>query len=164
MDQLSIHYCRVCGSDVAPEEKICTKCGGVQFFGGRENPHRQLVMLLVGGFIAVVLLGVVSAISIPKLSLARTDDCDAVALRNTVAVKLSLESAFAGNGDYPETIEQLHCAIDKGVSVRLINAGGKCTIVVLHMDGNREYRASPGQDRIFSRLRNLPGERFAPVR
>lgn len=77
MKTLSINYCRVCGSDLSPEEEICTKCGGVQFFGKKQTSTVVIVLLVVAGFIAVVLLGFLSAVSIPRLSALRADARDA---------------------------------------------------------------------------------------
>lgn len=74
MEVHSICYCRVCGSDMTNEEEICVKCGGVQIARHKKPSPGLLVLLVLSGFILVVLLGIVSAISIPRLSAARTGD------------------------------------------------------------------------------------------
>lgn len=65
MEVFTIRYCRICGSDMAEEEEICVKCGGVQIARHKQPSPGLLILLVVFGFIVVVLLGVVSAIFIP---------------------------------------------------------------------------------------------------
>lgn len=165
MEVLSIRYCRICGSDMAQEEDICVKCGGVQIGRHKKPSTGLLILLLVSGFILVVMLGIVSAISIPRLSAARACDCNAVALRNAAGVKKAAESFFSRNGVYPDTVAQLDFKADEGVSVNLVKTGERsCTLVVAHVDGSGEFVACPGDERIFFRARSHPGDGFVPVR
>jgi len=106
METLSISYCRVCGSDMSPDETICAKCGGVRVLKKKGHSTVLLVILVVCGFIAVVLLGIVSAISIPKLSAIRIYDCNTLPdsrcrQKPRQSLPAALQPAIMANGRTP---------------------------------------------------------------
>jgi len=165
MEGHCIRYCRICGSDILVSDEFCAKCGGNQTLRSKGSSTSRVVLLVVAGLFGTILLGIVSAVALPRLASGRTKDCNTVAYRNIVSAKQAMDRYFLSTGAYPDTVEQMRFKSDEGVSVNLIKAGDRmCTLVVMHVNGSKEYVACSGESDIYCRNRNVPESQFMAVR
>lgn len=165
MEGHCIRYCRFCGSDVLVGVEFCPKCGGNQSLRSKEPVTVRLVLLVAAGLFGIILLGIASAVALPRLASGRTRECNAVTYRNMVSAKQAMDSYFLGNGVYPDTVEQLRFKAGEGVSVNLIKTGERmCTLVGVHVNGTKEFATCSGESDIYCRNRTVPGSKFLAVR
>jgi len=165
MEEHSIRYCRICGSDILVSEEICPKCGGSQTLLRRGPSTVWIIALIAAGFIGIILLGIVSAVVLPWLVSFRANDRDTSAYKNIVTAKKALDSYFVTNGAYPDTLEQLCFKADEGISVNMIKTGDRmCTLIAVHVNGSKEFAACCRVPDIFRRNSNTPESKFLAVR
>lgn len=67
MEEISICYCRICGSDLLHGEDICPKCGGMQFVERRGLKPVYIMILAAAGLVGIIMLGIVSATAITRM-------------------------------------------------------------------------------------------------
>jgi type II secretory pathway pseudopilin PulG len=164
MEELSITYCRLCGSDIFVSEEFCPKCGGRQKANRKVPSTGWLVVLVIAGLLGIILLGIVSAVALPRLASCRTRECNMLAYKNVVTAKKALDRYSVSNGAYHDTVEQPSFKADEGVSVNLIKTGETvCTQVVVHVNGSKEFAACSGEPDIFCRNRNSSDSRFLAI-
>jgi len=165
MEGHCIRYCRFCGGDVLVSVEFCPKCGGNQPLRSTGPVNGRLVLLVAAGLFGIILLGIAGAVALPRLASGRTRECNTVTYGNVVSAKQAMDSYFLSTGVYPDTVEQLRFKADEGVSVNLIKTGELMfTLVVVHVNGTKEFAACSGETDIYCRNRTVPGSKFLAVR
>lgn len=101
MEGHCLKYCRFCGSDVLVSDEFCPKCGGNQPLRSKEPVPGRLVLLVAAGLIGIILLGIASAVALPRLASGRTRKCNAVTYRNMVSANRPWTAIFSATASTP---------------------------------------------------------------
>ncbi len=164
MDEISIHYCRICGSDILQSDEICPRCGSIQSVKRDGLGPGWVILFAMVGFLGIAILGIVSARAIPQLTSGVDNAYDKSALYSISAAKRALDGYIRRNGVCPDSLRQISFRPDEGVSVELLRTGdGACTMIASHRNGQTEYAVSSGGEKIYQRSKTAPESRFVAV-
>jgi hypothetical protein len=154
-EDYSFKTCRICGGDITIDAEICPLCSSRQKETKSSLSTGIIIFLSLIGFIGISFLGIMSSHAIQQIISVRTSYSNRLALKNVQEAKSVVENYFSGKGCLPDTLAQSNFEPDKDVTIHLQKISvGRYSLVGFHSQGDMEYLAVSGKNRIYCKKRN----------
>jgi type IV pilus assembly protein PilA len=126
------------------------------------NPILVVLVVVIVGFGAVAVIGILSAIAIPQFASYRIKAYNSAAMADLKNAKTSVEAYYADhNNQYPESLDTLRIPKNKDVEIKYEKTGkNNYIIITTHEKGDRVYAVTSDTSEIRWKNKKDPDGQF----